>query len=66
MPAMRDFLSCPMYSAVVEGQPGKCGVCGMELVQIPGKPGAPAVEKDQLVLAVPVTAVLDSGLRKLV
>ena len=38
----------------------------MELVQIPGTPGAPVAEEDQLVLAVPASAVLDSGLRKLV
>jgi Cu(I)/Ag(I) efflux system membrane fusion protein len=58
--------SCPMHPAVIESQPGKCRVCGMELVQIPGKPGAPVADKDQLVLAVPATAVLDSGLRKIV
>lgn len=58
--------SCPMHPVVIETQAGKCRVCGMELTQIPGKPGAPVAEKDQLVLAVPATAVLDSGLRKLV
>jgi Cu(I)/Ag(I) efflux system membrane fusion protein len=58
--------SCPMHPAVVESAAGKCRICGMDLVQIPGRPGGPAAEKDELVLAVPASAVLDSGLRKLV
>lgn len=58
--------SCPMHPAVVESAAGKCRICGMDLVQIPGTPGGPVAEKDELVLAVPASAVLDSGLRKLV
>ena len=58
--------SCPMHPSVVEEAAGKCRICGMELVQIPGKPSGPVAEKDELVLAVPASAVLDSGLRKLV
>jgi Cu(I)/Ag(I) efflux system membrane fusion protein len=58
--------SCPMHPSVIESVPSKCRICGMELVQIPGTPGAPVAEEDQLVLAVPASAVLDSGLRKLV
>jgi Cu(I)/Ag(I) efflux system membrane fusion protein len=58
--------SCPMHPSVVESAAGKCRICGMELVQIPGTPSGPAGEKDELVLAVPASAVLDSGLRKLV
>jgi Cu(I)/Ag(I) efflux system membrane fusion protein len=58
--------SCPMHPSVIESVAGKCRICGMELVQIPGTPGGPVAEKDQLVLAVPASAVLDSGLRKLV
>ena len=39
----------------------------MALVQIPGGPAAATTtENEQLPLAVPVTAVLDSGIRKLV
>ena len=41
-------------------------ICGMELVQIPGTQAAPVADKDQLVLAMPASAVLDSGTRKLV
>ena len=58
--------SCPMHPSVVESAAGKCRICGMDLVQIPGTPSGPAGEKDELVLAVPASAVLDSGLRKLV
>ena len=58
--------SCPMHPSVIESAPGKCRICGMELVQIPGTPGGPVAEKDELALAVPASAVLDSGLRKLV
>lgn len=58
--------SCPMHPSVIESVAGKCRICGMDLVQIPGRPGAPVAEKDEFVLAVPTSAVLDSGLRKLV
>lgn len=58
--------SCPMHPSVVESAAGKCRICGMDLVQIPGTPSGPAAEQDELVLAVPASAVLDSGLRKLV
>lgn len=58
--------SCPMHPSVIESGAGKCRICGMELVQIPGTPGGPVAANDELVLAVPASAVLDSGLRKLV
>lgn len=58
--------SCPMHSLVVLPKAGGCPVCQMALVQIPGKPTGVKPEVGQLLLAVPVTAVLDSGLRKLV
>jgi len=58
--------SCPMHPSVVEAAAGKCRICGMDLVQIPGTPHGPVGEEDELVLAVPASAVLDSGLRKLV
>jgi Cu(I)/Ag(I) efflux system membrane fusion protein len=38
----------------------------MALVQIPGAPMTDQAQGDQLPLAVPVTAVLDSGVRKIV
>src|SRR4029078_9924182 len=64
--AVEGKLSCPMHPSVIESTAGKCRICGMDLVQIPGTPTEPTVEKDDRVLAVPASAVLDSGLRKLV
>ena len=58
--------NCPMHPLVVLPQGGECPVCKMKLVQIPGTPAGAKSEVEQLLLAVPVTAVLDSGVRKLV
>ena len=55
-----------MHPLVVLPQGGECPVCKMQLVQIPGAPASVKPEGDQLLLSVPVTAVLDSGVRKLV
>ncbi|OJH38560.1 efflux RND transporter periplasmic adaptor subunit [Cystobacter ferrugineus] len=41
---------CPMHPSIVQDHPGKCPICGMDLVPMtpasaaPGDPGAPAVE----------------------
>ena len=57
--------SCPMHPLIMKAQAGPCPVCKMDLVQIPGaSPTKP--QDDPLPLSVPVTAVLDSGIRKLV
>jgi len=58
--------SCPMHPLVLQPEGGPCPVCKMALVQIPGPPASAKPAGDQLLLAVPVTAVLDSGVRKLV
>ena len=58
--------SCPMHPLVLLPQAGECPICKMTLVQIPGTPASEKPEGDQLLLAVPVSAVLDSGVRKLV
>ncbi len=58
--------TCPMHPLVVQHDPGSCPICGMRLVQIPGEPQAAASTADRGVLAVPVSAVLDTGTRKLV
>lgn len=55
--------TCPTHPFVFQSEAGKCPSSNTPLVQIPGAPGSGA---DQLPLAVPLTAVLDSGLRKLV
>ena len=58
--------SCPMHPLVLQPHAGQCPICKMTLVQIPGTPARITAEGNQLLLAVPVTAVLDSGVRKLV
>lgn len=58
--------TCPMRPLVVLPRSGECPGHKMALVQIPGKPASSKQEDEQLPLAVPVTAVLDSGVRKLV
>jgi Cu(I)/Ag(I) efflux system membrane fusion protein len=58
--------SCPMHPLVVLPQGGECPVCKMALVQIPGAPASAKSDGEQLPLAVPLAAVLDSGVRKLV
>ena len=58
--------SCPMHPLVIQPQGGECPVCKMALVQIPGTPSGAKPDSEQLLLSVPVTAVLDSGVRKLV
>lgn len=55
--------SCPMHPQVLRDAAGPCPVCQMAMVQIPGK-AEPA--KPSQVLVIPLTAVLDSGTRKLV
>jgi membrane fusion protein, copper/silver efflux system len=56
--------TCLMHPQVLEAQGGPCPVCKMALTQIP--PAAESLKPgDELVLAVPATAVLDSGIRKI-
>lgn len=56
--------TCIMHPQVLEAASGTCPVCKMALTQIPPGIGAPKAE-DELVLSIPATAVLDSGVRKL-
>ncbi len=56
--------TCLMHPQVLEAKDGPCPVCKMALTQIPLVTTAPKPE-DELVLAVPATAVLDSGIRKI-
>ncbi|MDP1961511.1 MAG: efflux RND transporter periplasmic adaptor subunit, partial [Reyranella sp.] len=55
--------TCPTHPFVFQREPGQCPSSNVPLVQIPG---GPKPETEQLPLVVPLTAVLDSGLRKLV
>jgi Cu(I)/Ag(I) efflux system membrane fusion protein len=54
-----------MHPLVVLPRAGQCPICKMALVQIPGR-SAGEHDAGAHPLAVPVTAVLDSGVRKLV
>jgi Cu(I)/Ag(I) efflux system membrane fusion protein len=56
--------TCPMHPQVLQPEGGECPVCKMELTQIPAV-AKPATAEEELILAVPATAVLDSGVRKL-
>lgn len=62
--------SCPMHPLVLQARAGQCPQCAMALVQIPGTPAQAKpdikAEDSRMVLSVPVTAVIDSGVRKLV
>ena len=57
---------CPMKceGEKTYDQPGRCPVCNMKLKEVPAKPAV--VAKGSGVLAVPVSAVLDSGTRQIV
>ena len=57
--------TCPMHPQVLQAQGGACPRCGMALTVIPGGNTKPT-DAELSVLAVPVAAVLDSGVRKLV
>ena len=57
--------TCPMHTQVLLPEAGACPLCKMPLVQIPGAP-KDSSEGEELVLAVPTTAVLDSGTRRIV
>ncbi len=57
--------TCPMHPQVLAPKAGECPHCSMALTVIPGSPGKPA-ETELSVLALPGSAVLDGGVRKLV
>jgi Cu(I)/Ag(I) efflux system membrane fusion protein len=57
--------TCPMHPQVLQPNGDACPHCGMNLTMIPGGNTKPT-EAELSVLAVPVSAVLDSGTRKLV
>ena len=65
---------CPMHPEVMQDKPGKCSICEMPLEKVPerrlGLRPDPAVGRDGVptyggVLAIPVSAVLDTGRRRI-
>lgn len=57
--------TCQMHPQILQAQAGACPRCGMALTVIPGGKTKPT-DAELSVLAVPIAAVLDSGMRKLV
>ena len=55
-----------MHPLVALPEAGQCPFCQMQLVKIPGTPADANPGGEQLQLSVPLTAVLDSGIRKIV
>ena len=53
-PRKRSVYACPMHPEITSDKPADCTKCGMPL------------EKTTQVLAIPATAVLDTGIRKIV
>ncbi len=59
--------TCPMHPQVLQDATGACPICQMPMELIPGGPAAqPATGAVSGPLAIPESAVLDSGMRKLV
>ena len=58
--------SCVMHPRVLRDEPGKCPVCEMPLEQIPGVVATAPSTVAELAVAVPVSAVLDAGTRRIV
>lgn len=55
--------TCPMHPQIMRDSGGSCPLCGMDLKKVPGTKGEGGPDQ---VIAVPASAVLDSGNRKLV
>jgi hypothetical protein len=54
----KDIYTCPMHPKIISENPGECPECGMFLVK--------KEKTSELILAVPESAVIDTGVRKIV
>lgn len=57
------LFTCPMHPQIMRDLGGSCPLCGMDLKKVPGIKGEGGPDR---ILAIPASAVLDSGNRKLV
>lgn len=71
---LEGMFVCPMHPEVMQREPGKCSICEMPLEKVPerrlGLRPDPAVGRDEVpidgrTLAIPVSAVLDTGRRRI-
>ena len=71
---LEGMFVCPMHPEVMQREPGKCSICEMPLEKVPerrlGLRPDPAVGRDGVptyggTLAIPVSAVLDTGRRRI-
>lgn len=69
-PSIDGKFTCPMHPQVIADQSGNCPVCDMPLVKVVSKDSKEDNSKNgrnvNSILAIPVSAVLDSGNRKIV
>jgi len=65
-PAMAGKWVSPMHPEVVKDEPGKCDVCGMDLVRAEDLGIVNVPEKGDLPLVIPASAVLLTGKRAMV
>lgn len=56
----------PMHPEIIKDKPGKCDVCGMQLVPVSSLMGAVNTKDDKLPLLIPATSILFTGKRSLV
>jgi Cu(I)/Ag(I) efflux system membrane fusion protein len=64
-PGIEGKYTCPMHPQIIKDEPGNCPICEMPLVKVLNKETSDKIDSVKL-LAVPVSAVLDSGARKIV
>ncbi|MFO0915897.1 MAG: efflux RND transporter periplasmic adaptor subunit [Pirellulales bacterium] len=65
---LEGMFVCPMHPEVMQQKPGKCSICDMPLEKVPERrspDAAPDAASGEGVLAIPVSAVLDTGRRRI-